>query len=340
MKIIVYAVALIVIATGSHAADLFKDGKPAEYVKDSVLIPGSTVGGYPIFKGDGEWRLRDISSSSITPTGGSIADAVGQGFASFSQNEPDGNWFASMFLSVSTKPSGGNIYSTGSPCGGIHIVAVNKVGGRDDNCLTIDAANFQSGPKFVTYFNVVLTQSRSGGRRYIMALNLNAELLGFRETAPAEWNDAYALKSSPSRTAFILKIKKWAELLQSGTESILDYSNPQNVFDGVPSYRTLLTVPSDLSDGSFPQQFIGAVESTRYKPNFRAIAYTKLSPGRVRWSNEYAKETQEVAEKMALENCEKGRTTSMERCKLYDLDKVIASVSPKATSSQVGAVRD
>ncbi len=328
MKNVVCAFALFLFATCSSSADLFNGDKPMEFTKGSLLAPGTTVAGYPVFNANGEWRLQNVTASTASTTGQTTSQGSGLGFISLSQNEANGDWFANLLLLVSTAPSGGNVYATGAPCGGFHMVAVNKGEGKDDNCLTIDAANFQSGSRFITYFNVVVTQTRSGGRRYVMTLQLNAEMLGFRETAPSDWNNADSLQLSPSRVAFVSNIKKWAELLQNGTENALVYSKPQNIFDGIPSYRTLLPVPSDLADGSFSQSFIGAVESTKYKPTFRAIAYTKLSPGRVKWSNDYGRASQEAAEKVAFENCEKGRASNTEPCKLYNMDKDVAKVSP------------
>jgi hypothetical protein len=82
----------------------------------------------------------------------------------------------------------------------------------------------------------------------------------------------------------------------------------------------LLAVPSDLELGAFSQQFIGAVESTRNKPKSHAIAYSKAGPGRIRWGNSYAKASQELANKEALETCEKNRPTSDEPCRLFDLN--------------------
>jgi hypothetical protein len=248
------------------------------------------------------------------------------GFVRLDQSEPTGEWFATQFITVSTRPAGGETYANGSPCGGTHIVAINRASGKDDNCLTIDAKNFQSGSRAVTYFDVAVTQTRTGARRYIVKLALNAELLGFRETAPGDWNSAEALQASPSRSAFMDKFKKWAGQLQLATDHILDYSKPQNVLESVPSYRTLVPVPADLADGTYSQNFIGAVVSTRYKPTFRAIAYTKTSPGRIKWNNKYGTENQEIANRIVLENCEKERPANTEPCKLYDLDKEVETV--------------
>ena len=76
--------------------------------------------------------------------------------------------------------------------------------------------------------------------------------------------------------------------------------------------------------GSFSQQFIGAVESTRNKPKSYAIAYSKSGPNRIRWGNSYGKASQELANKEALETCEKNRPASDEPCKLFDLDANVA----------------
>lgn len=294
-----------------------------DFTKGSILAPGTTIAGYPIFKGDGEWRIFEVNSSTANQTGNS-ASFTGSpsrlGWITLSQVESNGDWFANMQVLVSTQLAGGNVYVAGSPCGGTHMVTVSKGSGYDDNCLTIDANNFMSASRSITYFDLMITQTRSGGRRYLMKLQLNAEMLGFRETTLTDWNNAETLQLSPSRTAFVSKLKKWAELLQNASGSILNYSKPQTVFDDIPSYRTLLPVPDDLKDNGFSQYFISAVESTRNKPTFRAIAYTKLEPGLTKWSNQYARESQAVADKDALENCDKGRASNSEPCKLYKLD--------------------
>lgn len=327
MKKITLALILFLLGTTVYSSDLFTDGKPADYVKDSALDPNSTAGGYAIYKGDGGWKVGSVTSTLSGTLGN--AEASNLGTVSIYQSEPNGDWFASLRFTVALSNISGNTYILGSPCSGTHIVAINKSEGRNDNCLTIDAVSFQSGTKNTTLFEVLITQTRTGGRRYVSALRLNAELLGFRETAPNDWNLEDTLRASPSRKVFIEKLKQWAALLQDASDKALDFSKPQNAFENVPSYRTLLSVPSDLADGSFSQQFIGAVESTRFKPTYRAIAFTKIGPGRTKWRNEYGMANQEIANKEALDGCEKGRGPSTEPCKLYDLDAKINTVSPR-----------
>jgi hypothetical protein len=230
------------------AADLFNGRKPVEFTRNSALAVGTTIAGYPIFKGDGSWKVQDVRANESNGLNGANASSLGQ--VALEQIEPDGHWFASQSVMVSTQPSGGSTYAMGSPCGGSHLFTSNRASGLDDNCLTIDVRNFQAGSRWLTYFDVRVVQTRSGARRYLMGLQLNAELLGFRETTPSDWNAPDALRSSPSRTAFVERLKPWALSLQVATDKVLDYAKPQNVFDSIPSYRTLMLVPADLADGN------------------------------------------------------------------------------------------
>lgn len=317
------------------AAELFPDSKPVEFVKDSQLDSVSTVGGYPIYRGDGGWRISGLNVNTPNAFGG--ATEIPIGMVKLVQLEPNGDWFANQQVAVNLKITGTNQFTTGSPCGGTHLIAINKARGRDDNCITVDASSFQSGNKSTTFFSLLSTQTRSAGRRYIVSLQLNADLLGFRETSPADWT-AEIVNNEPSRKIFIERLKKWAEMLQDATARTAEYDAPKDVFASIPSYRTLLPVPADLSDGTYSQQFIGAVESTRNKRDAKAIAFTKVSPIRTKWANQYAMDDQAAADKLALEACERGRPTAAEPCKLYDLGKAVSTVpSTLQSGTQLGA---
>lgn len=322
------AVALI-FATQSLTAisdDLFQDREPVNLAKGAAFVNGTTIGGYPIFTGGEKWRL----INAISRDSNTLRDATSVTFGTvvLEQREANGDWFGNLALATDIAGTGGGKFMAGNPCAGNHMVTVNKGKGYEDNCLTIDANYSQAGTRMVTYFETNITQTRIGGRVYAMKLQLSAELLGFRETSVTDWNNLDLLESSPSRKAFIQKFQTWAELLQNATDKAVDYSKPSTAFDNIPSYRTLLPTPNDLADGTFSQKFIGAVESTRFKPTFRAIAYSKTAPGRIRWHNEYGMGSQEVAEKMALENCEKGRASTAPPCRLYDLDKLASKATP------------
>lgn len=304
------------------AVELFPDMKPFADFKQGMELPtDATIGGYPIFKGTGRWTLVRMEPGVIGANG--MATSIHTGWIVLVNNESDGNWFGSLSITANLNNAGANQYLSGSPCSGTHIVAVNKVVGQDDNCLTIDAGGYQSGGRNLTYFSIKSTQSASGGRVYVPDLRLPVEMLGFRDTSPGDWT-AEAIKSSPSKIKFVAKLKKWGESFQEATQRAIGFSKPQDAFVTVPSYRSLLDVPKDLSDGSFTQQFISAVEHERNAPQFKAIAYTKLPNNRLKWaySDEHAQ--QEDADKRALEICNTARASTSEPCQLYDLSKLSA----------------
>lgn len=250
MKINKIAVIFSMLCVAHHSAfpaELFKDRAPVEFAKDSFLESGSTTGGYPIYEGDGTWRLSSVTSSMTGALGG--ATEVPRGDVKLLQIEPNGDWFASQFLSTNLAQVGTNQYATGSPCSGEHLVAVSKPGGQDDNCMTIDANSFQSRSRTITFFTVRVTQTRSGGRKYLMSLLLNADLLGFRETTPGDWTREN-VQHAPSRKAFVEKLEKWAGLLQEGSARAIAYDKPKNAFDNVPSFRTLQSASSDRAVGT------------------------------------------------------------------------------------------
>lgn len=232
------ALVLFVATTGAALAkDLFEDGKPINFTRGYPFEVGTTVGGYPIYKGDGRWVLWEVTDRTVSAANATSQTRLGQ--VRLDQVEANGEWVATQFVIATTKPLERGSYVLGEPCGGAHMLAVNRARGRDDNCLTIDAKSYPYRGNPTTLFDVLITQTRSGDRRYLMELQINADVLGFRDTAPANWNATEALQASPDRKALVERLKKWASQLQIATETILDYSKPQNVFDGIPSFRSL-----------------------------------------------------------------------------------------------------
>jgi hypothetical protein len=299
------------------AADVF-DGKNIGAFKRSDVVNGAvTIGRYPIYAGENQWKIETISVSEGSASGN--ATPITSGTVIFNHFEPNGDWFASMKVTANLNTGGANQYFTGSPCSGNHLFVVNKGRGKNDDCLVADVGSSTQGTKSTTYFDINVYESKSSGRLYVLGIRLSAELLGFRETSVTDWS-RLALEDSPYRSAFVTRLQAWAEKLQSSANNALDFTPPVDAFNGLPSWRTLLPVPSDLELGAFSQQFIGAVESTRNKPKSHAIAYSKVSPSRIRWGNAYAKASQELANKEALETCEKNRPASDEPCRLFDLD--------------------
>ncbi len=298
------------------AAELFPDGQPDAYQQQSPLENPSTVGGYAIYPGQGDWRIASLALQKTGALG--TAEALSLGTVALEQFGPGGEWLAGMWLAANLVNVSTNQYMTGSPCSGGHLIAVNKGRGRDDNCLTVDPDRAQIGGRTVPLMLVRISQAKSAGRLYKVALALNMELLGFPDARPEDWT-AQAVQTSPQRKAVVEQLQQWAEALQDGSARAIDFSKPQDAFAKVPSYLTLMQVPANLADGTFPQAFQAAVLATRDKPGFKAIAYSRISPQNFRWQNRYGMGDQESADRQALESCESGRPASAPQCRLYDL---------------------
>jgi len=318
--ITIIAIALLSYSIGASANDLFVGKKPIEYVSGTPLEPSTTIGGYPIYQGV-DWKLYKVSANQAGTING--ADAVQFGTVVLTQNEPDGSAFGVMLITANINETAKNQYLLGDPCSGAHLVAVNKGGGVNDNCLTIDVKSYQSNSRTIPYFDISLIESDSGGRMLRIEIRLNADMFGFRDTLPINWAKE-SVDATPAKKIFVTKLRKWAELIQDASHRAVDYSRPKNVYDSIPSYKTLVNVPDDLADGSFSQQFISAVEHVRNASNFKAIAYTKLELQKVKWAYSDGRENQLDADTRALEVCNTGRPEASEPCRLYDLSTPVS----------------
>jgi len=301
----------------AFASDIFNENTVGNYKRGDFVNGMVTAGKHPIYSGENQWKIESMTTSEGGASGS--ATPITSGTVIFNHFEPNGDWFASMKVNVNLNSGSTNQYFTGNPCSGIHLFVVNKGQGKNDNCLTADVGSFTQGNKSTTYFDVNIFESKSGGRLYVLVIRLNAELLGFRETSVADWS-RLPLEDSQYRSKFVARLQVWAEKLQDASNKALDYTPPLDAFNGIESWRSLLPVPTDIELGVYSQQFIGAVESTRNKPKFHSIAYSKVGLGKVRWGNSYTKSSQDLSDKEALETCEKDRPSTAEPCKLYPLD--------------------
>lgn len=226
------------LATSSvFAADLFKDGKPVPMKKGSEIAASTTISGYPMYLDSGAWRLVKIETSMPDTLG--AADSLSHGEVTMLQVDATSTPVASMAVLVNLTSTGDNLYMGGSPCAGAHIVSVNKGAGLYDNCLTIDANASDPSKSEGTNFAIRITQSRSGGRLYILDLRVLASVLGVRGTYLADWQ-ADAIQASAEKKAFVERLKKWAVSLQDASSRAVEFSKPADAFAAVPSYRTLV----------------------------------------------------------------------------------------------------
>jgi hypothetical protein len=270
------------------------------------------MGGYAIYQGDENWQLVELTKHQT----GSFGDAVplSLGAMHLQQLTSLGQWSAQLYVVTSMSSAGPNQYMTGNPCAGDHLVAVNKGRGLDDNCLTIDARS-TNGPNPGAMLLLQISHAKSSGRLYRMTMYINLEPTGFASTVASDWTPV-AVKSVPERAAFVQRLQKWAESLQDGSERALEFKKPQDVFAGIPSYRTLMP---PVVEGGLPPDFLKALATTRNAPGFKAVAYTQTGAREYRWQSRTGMGDQASADEQALESCESGRPKAAAPCKLYDL---------------------
>ncbi|APW41982.1 hypothetical protein [Rhodoferax saidenbachensis] len=311
-----FAILLAGLLHSAVAGELLKDGKIEGLEKGAAVAPSSTLSGYPMYGGGGGWTFLRSSTGEAGALGN--AEPVKTASLDVEQIEPDGSWFAIMFLRVNASTVGTAQYTTGSPCKGNFTYVVDKSVRTDDNCQALKASSYKSGTSERVYLSLLFTHTASAGRRIFMELRLNPELLGFRGTTTDSWS-AESVAQNPARQKFIERLKQFGTKLQEANQSAIRFDKPKDAYAGVPSYRTLMDVSEDLADGTFSQQFIGAVESVRYAPGYKAIAYSKWGGNRISWNSVDEEESEAVAASKALENCTKNKRTEGTPCVLYDL---------------------
>lgn len=226
--------------------------------------------------------------------------------------------FARMGVTANLNQGGASRSWTGTPCSPGHWVTVNKNSGRDDHCMTIDPVSQKFGSKDVTFLYIKITNTAGSGRYYVIDLYLNPGLMGHTDTVVGHWTQAQ-LEQRPDRKEFAAQLTQWAEKLQDASMKAFDFSKPQDAFKDIASWRTLFAVAPELVNGKFTLQFSSALNDMKYRPGFKALAYTNYGEGRTRWNSAWAMETQLDANARALRECEQGRQSTAPACQLYPI---------------------
>lgn len=261
--------AVLVIASGSLAiaADVFDDGKPRAIKYGDPIASADTVGGYAVYPGDGHWTFVSARLGTASTTAGDISSI---GTVQMMQLEPRA-LLARQTITANLGAGAGSSW-TGTPCATGHLVSRNQGRGRYDNCMTIDAVKLSVDNASVLFFSVVLTHTGTNGRYYKIVLDLNPALLGMRGTTLGDWAPE-VLATREHQQAFLKKLSAWAETLQDKSNKAFDYSQPQDAYADVGSFRTLLPVPAEFANKNVPLSFLSTLEDARYKKGFASVAY-------------------------------------------------------------------
>jgi len=240
----------------SHAEDLYFNAKPRDFTFGQPLQPGTTIGGYPIWMGEGKWQLFDVTRRESTTTG---QTAIPLGTAYFFQTEGK-KWIATMSVDVNLR--NGHTFWLGEPCKRDDMLFKLQLrSGREDNCATINhVTHYLSEPqgKYAellasfkeqgieipsTVLHLLFTRNGLEAHRLVYSIWINPEVLGFApENEPAwgrnPWNKAKTLKD-PAKKQFIDALSAWATDFVNHMDAGL--KQKPDAFATVPSWRTVLT---------------------------------------------------------------------------------------------------
>lgn len=292
------------------AADLFPDGKLRDIAVKTKWTPQDMQGGYAMYPGEGKWEF------FVGSTGGTTGpDPIVLGRTSWHQYEGN-TLFARMDLSVNLNQGANSTSWGGNPCSGNFLVAVNKPRGREDHCMTVEAVSNKVGNDDVTFLTVKVTHTAGGGRYYVLSVKINPSLLGHMNTVPVDWTPGQ-FELRPDRKLFVERVGTWGERLMDASAKAFAYDKPQDAFNDLPSWRTLMHVPEALAQRKFTQSFLSALSDQEFKKGHKAMAYALAPDGRLRWFRQWNQETQELANTKAIEGCEKDKAPTLPACVLY-----------------------
>lgn len=257
MKFLVLMFALLLCQIVG-AEDLFSNSQPRAFKLADQLEIGATVGGYPIWKGEGKWRIYNVARTDST--GG-----VQIPFGNVGLFQTEGKNIVSI-MTISTNLAGGSTRWLGEPCKRDDMLYKANIGKSvwQDNCVTINhISNYGNDPKgrdgelyalFVeqgispppTVLQVTFTRNGTNGNTITTRVMINPEVLGFARESEVSWgknpwNRVFSF-NDPTKKKFIDALSVWALLFAKQMDDALD-QKPQ-AFDSIPTWRTVLQGPS------------------------------------------------------------------------------------------------
>ncbi len=238
---LVVGISLVFTLTSVFAEELFDNRAAKPLSRGTTVASDSTIGGYPIYQGDNQWRF--FSSKVDGPNN------FGVSYGTLNLLNPDnGNFFVQMSVQANLDQSGRGFFLPSDPCAGEHLVRVNQIRGlgsegTSGDCLTIDPFIATVNGRQITTLDVRVTNSQSSSRFYGLRILLNPVVLGVAESVVSDWSKEELLRN-PDRSKFLGKVTEFGKQLQAAVGLAIGFSKPKDAFKNVPSFRALGT---DLS---------------------------------------------------------------------------------------------
>jgi hypothetical protein len=236
------------------AAELFPSNNPRHFTLAEKLETDATIGGYPIWQGEGKWRIVDLIRTDSTGSAASIP----LGTARFFQSEGK-QWIAAM--EVKSNLQSGSGYWLGEPCKREDMLfKLQLAGGREDNCVTINhITRYMNNPGGKaaelyallkeqgvdlppTVLQVQLTRNGLSQRTLYYSIWINPELAGFaRESEPEwgrnPWNKTMSFSDS-AKKQYIDALSAWATTFVKQMDDGL--RQKPDAFVRIPSWRSVM----------------------------------------------------------------------------------------------------
>lgn len=251
-RICLFALALV-FTQWICAAELFPNNNPRPFSLADKLEADATIGGYPIWQGEGKWRIVDLERSDST---GSAA-SVPLGLARFFQSE--GKQFIAA-MDVRSNLQSGSGYWMGEPCKRDDMLfKMQLAAGREDNCVTINHyTRFMGNPGGKisalyallkeqgvdvppTVLQIQFTRNGYSQRTLYYSLWINPEVAGFAREAEGEWGRNPWNKTmsfnDPAKKQYIDALSTWATTFVKQMDDAL--RQKPDAFAHIPSWRTI-----------------------------------------------------------------------------------------------------
>jgi hypothetical protein len=252
-KITLFALTALIVQLAC-SAELFPNSNPRPFTLAEKLEGDATIGGYPIWQGEGKWRIVDLIRTDSTGSAASIP----LGTARFFQSEGK-QWIAAM--EVKSNLQSGSGFWLGEPCKRDDMLfKFQLAAGREDNCVTINhITHYMSNPGGKaaelyallkeqgvdippTVLQIQLTRNGLSQRTLYYSIWINPELAGFpRESEPEwgrnPWNKTMSFKDA-AKKQYIDALTTWATTFVKQMDDGL--RQKPDAFAQIPSWRSIM----------------------------------------------------------------------------------------------------
>ena len=255
MRFFIFALACF-IGQASYASDLFTNLQPRSFQLADSLEADATIGGYPIWKSDGKWRLFDIVRRESSGSGASVALGDIKVFQTAEKR-------LVAVMIVSSNLTQNNLRWLGEPCKRDDMLYKANIGRStwEDNCVTLNhITNYANNPGGKdaelyalfkeqgidtppTVLQFLFTRNGSNGRFYNVRISVNPEAFGFaKEMEPNwgrnPWNKTMSF-NDPAKKQFIDALGAWGLTFAKQMDAALDQK--QDAFASIAPLTSVLS---------------------------------------------------------------------------------------------------